>query len=45
VRKALGELSGKFSNDVMRKLNYEVDGQHRRAADVAAEFLERAGLA
>jgi len=23
----------------MRRLNYEVDGRHRPAADVAAEFL------
>jgi len=43
ARRALGELSGKLSNEVMRELNYEVDGAHRRAADVAASFLERMG--
>lgn len=42
---ALKELSGRMSDQAMRKLNYEVDGQHRTAADVAAEFLKQAGLA
>jgi osmoprotectant transport system substrate-binding protein len=36
---ALGELSGKLPEAAMRQLNYQVDGQHRRPADVAAEFL------
>jgi osmoprotectant transport system substrate-binding protein len=40
--RVLGELSGKISNETMRKLNYEVDGKHRPVAEVAKEFL--AGL-
>ncbi len=39
MREALTALSGRFSDAVMRKLNYQVDGKHRRAADVAREFL------
>jgi glycine betaine/choline ABC-type transport system substrate-binding protein len=39
MREALEELSGKLSNETMRKLNYEVDGKHRPLADVAREFL------
>jgi glycine betaine/choline ABC-type transport system substrate-binding protein len=39
LRGALEELSGKLSDDVMRKLNYAVDGQHRPVAEVAAGFL------
>ena len=44
LRKTLSELSGKFSTDAMRKLNYEVDGKHRQVAEVAREFLQNAGL-
>ena len=40
LRPALEQLSGKITDDVMRKLNYEVDGRHRQAADVAAGFLK-----
>src|SRR5581483_5034379 len=36
---ALEDLSGRLSDQVMRKLNYEVDGKHRSAAIVAREFL------
>ncbi|HWC01120.1 MAG TPA: glycine betaine ABC transporter substrate-binding protein, partial [Bryobacteraceae bacterium] len=39
MKQALAELSGRFSDAAMRKLNYEVDGKHRRVADVAREFL------
>jgi osmoprotectant transport system substrate-binding protein len=39
LRAALDELSGKLSDDTMRRLNYEVDGKHRAVAQVAAEFL------
>jgi glycine betaine/choline ABC-type transport system substrate-binding protein len=42
LRSVLEELSGKLPDDVMRKLNYAVDGQHRPVADVAAEFLRTA---
>lgn len=41
MREALEELSGKLTNETMRKLNYEVDGKHRALADVAREFLGR----
>ena len=44
LRAALEELSGKFTNDAMQRLNYEVDGEHRAVADVAAGFLKQAGL-
>jgi glycine betaine/choline ABC-type transport system substrate-binding protein len=39
LRAALEELSGRISDDEMRKLNYQVDGQHRRVAEVAAGFF------
>jgi glycine betaine/choline ABC-type transport system substrate-binding protein len=39
LRETLAELSGKLPDTIMRKLNYEVDGKHRKVADVAAEFL------
>lgn len=35
----LSELSGKISTESMRQMNYEVDGKHRPAAEVASEFL------
>lgn len=41
LRPALQELSGRISDSVMRRLNFEVDGKHRSAADVAKEFLRR----
>jgi len=41
---ALAELSGKITNEAMRKLDAEVDLDHKRPADVAAEFLAQAGL-
>ncbi len=44
LKPALEELSGKFTNDVMRKLNAAVDVDHRAVADVAAQFLSEAGL-
>jgi len=44
MREALSELSGKFTNETMQRLNYEVDGEHRPVAQVAAEFLKTAGL-
>jgi len=39
LRSALEQLSGKISDVTMRQLNYEVDGKHRRAAEVAEQFL------
>ncbi len=44
VLKALEELAGKMSAEDMRRLNYAVDGEHRDARDVAAEFLKSHGL-
>jgi len=45
LRPALMELSGKFTNDSMRKLNASVDVDHRQVRDVARDFLRQAGLA
>ena len=43
ARRALEELSGQFSNAVMQRLNYKVDGEHRPVPAVAREFLEQVG--
>jgi osmoprotectant transport system substrate-binding protein len=40
MREALQELSGKFTNQSMQQLNYQVDGEHRPVSEVAAEFLK-----
>jgi len=40
LRGALERLSGKMSNDTMRRLNNDVDGKHRPVREVAAEFLK-----
>ena len=39
LRAALDQLSGKFTADVMRSLNHQVDGKHRPVAEVAREWL------
>jgi osmoprotectant transport system substrate-binding protein len=44
LREALLELSGKFTNQQMQNLNFQVDAQHRPVADVAADFRRQAGL-
>jgi glycine betaine/choline ABC-type transport system substrate-binding protein len=44
MQEALGQLAGKFPDDTMRKLNYEVDGRRRPVLEVAREFLAQAGL-
>jgi osmoprotectant transport system substrate-binding protein len=44
LKPALLELSGKFTNDVMRKLNAAVDVDHRQVRDVAGDFLHQASL-
>jgi osmoprotectant transport system substrate-binding protein len=44
IRTALLELSGKINDGEMRKMNYEVDGEHRDIADVAREFLRLKAL-
>lgn len=41
---ALNELSGRLTNEIMRKLNAAVDVEHRQPSQVAAEFLSHAGL-
>ena len=44
LERALDALSGKFTNESMRKMNQQVDLKHRTPADVAQEFLKSAGL-
>jgi osmoprotectant transport system substrate-binding protein len=44
MRAALLELAGKISDEEMRRMNYEVDGEHRDIVDVAREFLRAKGL-
>lgn len=44
LKPALAELAGKFSDQLMRQLNYQVDVQRRPVAEVAAGFLRQAGL-
>ena len=44
LRAVLKQLGGILSVDEMRKLNYAVDGEKRRAKDVAREFLIGKGL-
>lgn len=39
LRAALEELSGKLTDQTMRKLNHQVDGEHRAVKEVAKEFL------
>jgi osmoprotectant transport system substrate-binding protein len=43
MRAALEQLSGKLPDETMRHLNYEVDGKHRPAEQVAEEFLRGIG--
>jgi glycine betaine/choline ABC-type transport system substrate-binding protein len=40
LREALEELSGRISDDAIRRLNELVDVQHKPAADVARDFLK-----
>ena len=44
LRQALVELVGRFTDLTMRKLNHQVDGEHRPIRDVAEQFLRDAGL-
>jgi osmoprotectant transport system substrate-binding protein len=44
MRAALMELAGKINDEEMRRMNYEVDGEHRDVADVARDFLRAKGL-
>jgi glycine betaine/choline ABC-type transport system substrate-binding protein len=40
---ALRELSGRISSERMRRMNYELDGEHRPAREIAREFLRSLG--
>jgi osmoprotectant transport system substrate-binding protein len=44
LRPALTELSGRINSDTMRRLNYELDGKHRPAREIARQFLRSTGL-
>lgn len=44
LKEVLDELSGLFSDEIMRKLNYQVDGKHRPVAEVAIMFLRASKL-
>ncbi|MCG8362893.1 MAG: quaternary ammonium transporter [Pseudanabaenales cyanobacterium] len=44
IRDALNALAPKLTDETMRRLNYEVDGNKREAAEVAKEFLIQAGF-
>ena len=44
VRTALAALAGKITEEDMRRMNYAVDGEHRDATQVVAEFLRGKGL-
>jgi len=44
VGAALDALAGTISDEDMRRMNYAVDGQHRDAAAVVREFLQRRKL-
>jgi osmoprotectant transport system substrate-binding protein len=44
LRPALKELSGRITSDTMRRLNYELDGKHRPAREIARNFLRSTGL-
>jgi glycine betaine/choline ABC-type transport system substrate-binding protein len=43
LRAALEQLSGKLTVETMRRLNQEVDGEHRPVAQVAGQFLDSLG--
>ena len=44
IAEILNAISGKLTNEVMQRLNYEVSGNQREPADVAKEFLVQEGL-
>jgi osmoprotectant transport system substrate-binding protein len=44
IQPALQELSGRITNETIRKLAAEVGIDHKKPADVAAKFLSDAGL-
>jgi osmoprotectant transport system substrate-binding protein len=44
LRPALVELSGRITSETMRRLNYDLDGRHRPAREIARNFLRSIGL-
>jgi osmoprotectant transport system substrate-binding protein len=44
LRAVLEELGGRISEDEMRRMNYAVDGEHRDAKRVVADFLHKKNL-
>jgi len=44
LKDTLALLSGKFSDEIMRALNHQVDGKHRPVNEVAVTFLRAAGF-
>ena len=44
LREALAELAGRFTDQIMRRLNYQVAGEHRPLREVATQFLTEADL-
>jgi glycine betaine/choline ABC-type transport system substrate-binding protein len=44
MREVLQKLAGAISTDEMRRLNYEVDGRKRAAADVVREWIKEKGF-
>jgi osmoprotectant transport system substrate-binding protein len=44
IRSALNPLAPHLTDEVMRRLNFRVDGNHEEPADVAADFLTTTGL-
>src|SRR5438067_692054 len=44
MREVIQKLAGAISTDEMRRLNYEVDGEKRAAADVVREWRQSKGL-
>jgi osmoprotectant transport system substrate-binding protein len=44
VRTALAALAGRITEEDMRRMNYAVDGEHRDAKQVVADFLRAKGL-
>ncbi len=41
MRQVLAEFGGKISEEEMRQLNYQVDGEQQEAGQVAQEFLQQ----
>jgi glycine betaine/choline ABC-type transport system substrate-binding protein len=41
---ALKQLSGRITSEQMRRMNYELDGRHRPAREIARNFLRASGL-